>query len=110
MNTFAKNLKKAMEESGISFRDLQKITGISYVTIQRYASGTTDKVPLSKAVKLAAAFGRDPLEFTGLYDPKKTPVSDDVDERAREFIDLFSALSPADQDMIISLLRKLAEK
>lgn len=51
----SKRIEIAIKASGLSYMDLEKITGISHSTIQRYAVGKTDRLPLSAIMKLADA-------------------------------------------------------
>ncbi len=53
----SKRIKNAITASGLSYMELEKITGISHSTIQRYAVGKTDRLPLSAIEKLAKALG-----------------------------------------------------
>lgn len=56
MNERAKRIKKLVLDSGKSYLELEKITGIKKSTLQRYASGTTTKIPLDVVDKLEKAF------------------------------------------------------
>ena len=46
-----------INNKGLSYRELEVITGIPHSAIQRYASGTTDKIPISRLKLLASALG-----------------------------------------------------
>lgn len=43
----------AIEESGLSYCELSKLTGISKSALQRYATGETSKVPIDRIEKIA---------------------------------------------------------
>ena len=49
----SERIKKAFEDSGKSYVELEKTTGISKSTLQRYANDLTDKIPL-RAVQTIA--------------------------------------------------------
>jgi len=51
----SKRIKELIEESGLSYIDLEKKTGISKSALQRYASGITKKIPITAIEKLASA-------------------------------------------------------
>ena len=51
----SKRIEEAIKASGLSYMDLEKMTGISHSTIQRYAVGKTDRLPISAIMKLADA-------------------------------------------------------
>lgn len=54
---FRKALRKLREEKGLSLRDLQKATGIWYVTLSRYENGIYLKPNRENLIKLEKAFG-----------------------------------------------------
>ena len=56
MNDRASRIKKLIEDSGKSYLDLERITGVSKSSLQRYATGTTTKIPLDVIDKLEKAF------------------------------------------------------
>lgn len=62
MKKFYQRLLYAIEKSEMTYRELAKITGIPPSTLQRYASGQTEKIPIdkieaiAKATKVSAAF------------------------------------------------------
>ena len=57
MNERAERIKKLVQESGKSYSELEKITGVAKSSLQRYASGVTTKIPLDVVEKLETAFG-----------------------------------------------------
>lgn len=57
MNERAKRIKKLITDSGKSYQELSKITGVAKSSLQRYASGVTTKIPLDVVDKLEKAFG-----------------------------------------------------
>lgn len=71
MDKTAERLKEAIEESEYTLRDLEKLTGISRSTIQRYASGFTKKMPLSSVKLLAQALNIAPEYLMGWVDQKR---------------------------------------
>lgn len=56
MNDRAQRILKLIEESNISYSDLAKRTGISKSALQRYAKGTTEKIPIDRIAQIAKAF------------------------------------------------------
>lgn len=57
MNERANRIKKLVMESEKTYGELEKMTGVSKSSLQRYASGTTSKIPLDVIEKLEKAFG-----------------------------------------------------
>ena len=56
MNERAKRIKKLIQESGKTYQELEKITGVAKSSLQRYASGVTTKIPLDVVERLEKAF------------------------------------------------------
>lgn len=56
MNERAERIKKLVQESGKSYSELAKLTGVAKSSLQRYASGVTTKIPLEVVEKLENAF------------------------------------------------------
>ena len=65
----AKKLLEAYEESGKSYTDLSKLTGIPRSMIQRYLSGNIDRIPIERLQALCRVFGLDINELLGWSDP-----------------------------------------
>lgn len=55
--TPSQRIKKAFEETGMSYTEFEKKTGISKSALQRYASGATKKIPIDAIEKIALALG-----------------------------------------------------
>lgn len=56
MSIRSERIKQLIEESGKSYIELEKITGIKKSSLQRYASGTTTKIPLDAIEILSNVF------------------------------------------------------
>lgn len=56
MSTRSERIKLLIEQSGLSYQELEKVTNIKKSSLQRYASGATPKIPLNVIEKLSAAF------------------------------------------------------
>ena len=55
MSKLSERLSYEVDKSGYSARELATITGIPKSAMQRYISGSTDKIPLSRLQKIADA-------------------------------------------------------
>lgn len=58
MSEQSNRILKSIEESGLSYGELSKSTGIPKSALQRYATGETEKVPLDRIEKIALATGK----------------------------------------------------
>lgn len=56
MNERAKRIKDLIAASGKTYHELEKATGIKKSSLQRYASGETEKIPLTAIERLADEF------------------------------------------------------
>ena len=50
-------LKESIDKSGLSYVELERITKIAKSSIQRYASGSTKKIPIDAIQAIASAVG-----------------------------------------------------
>ena len=103
MSELSERLKKAIKNSGLSQRELEIKTGIPHSAIQRYASGDTDRVPISRIEILAAALGVSAEYLLGWN--KETPAYDAKGGRVEEFVELFQQLTDAQQAFILSSIK-----
>lgn len=65
----ADRISKAIRDKGISFAELEHITGVSKSALQRYAAGETKKIPIDVIEKVAAATGVSTRYLMGWEDP-----------------------------------------
>lgn len=72
MSIRSERIKQLIEESGKSYIELEKITGIKKSSLQRYASGTTKKIPLDVIEILSNVFNV-PQEYLMGWDESSRP-------------------------------------
>ena len=72
MSEISKRITIAIKASGLSHRELESKTGIPHSAIQRYAAGTTDRIPISRLEKLAVALGTTAEYLLG-WETKESP-------------------------------------
>lgn len=75
-----KRVSAAIAHSKYSFNDLEKITGIPHSTLQRYVSGTTDKIPVTFYEAIAHATNKN-VEYLLCFDD-----FDEIEEAAPDII------------------------
>lgn len=75
-----KRLRYAIENSPLSYVELEKKTGIAKSSIQRYASGATKKVPIDAVEKIAVATGFSSAWIMGWDSEKLLPptITEDI--------------------------------
>lgn len=74
----AARLNKAIQDSGKTYPELEKLTGIPKSSIQRYATGETTKIPIERLQTLAPFLNvdEDYLVF-GADEQKNTPTEEE---------------------------------
>lgn len=64
--TPSQRIKSALAQTGMSYAEFEKKTGVSKSALQRYASGTTKKIPVDVMEKIAPALGVSVAYLMGL--------------------------------------------
>lgn len=72
-----RRLKESIENSGLTYEQLEKKTGISRSSLQRYANGITAKIPVDAIQAISDALGIKAEYILGWDDAK--PASDDIE-------------------------------
>ena len=69
-------LKECIEKSGLTYMELEKKTGIAKSSIQRYANGSTRKIPIDAIQAIAKAVDV-PATYIMGWEQNVTPLSND---------------------------------
>ncbi len=77
MDEISERIRAILEEKNISYGELSTRTGIPKSTLQRYATGRTEKIPTDKLVKIAIALGVSPLSLAD-FDTASEIIADDI--------------------------------
>ena len=104
MSISSQRIKTLIEQSGKSYQELERDTGIKKSSLQRYASGVTSKVPPKAIEALSKFFNVTPNYLLGL-DPQSQ-----LDALAYEIAQLREEISNAPADQIDELEYQLALK
>ena len=59
-------LKELIEKSGMSYKDVEKKTGIPDATLNRWANSGVKEIPLEDFVSICTAVGADPVDELGI--------------------------------------------
>jgi transcriptional regulator with XRE-family HTH domain len=107
MSTRSERIKSLIEESGKSYQELEKITGIKKSSLQRYASGVTAKIPLDVIEKLSKAFNVSQEYLMGWNDDTKenSPSEPTLTEEEQILLDLFRRVPGDHQQLVIQMIR-----
>lgn len=105
-----KRISDAILNSGYSYAELSKLTGISKSSLQRYATGETKKISLDCVEAIAAATGRDARYLMGWEDEKSAPaVEDSKGKKIKEIMEIVETLDDSGLELLDSYLSVLVE-
>jgi transcriptional regulator with XRE-family HTH domain len=94
MSTRSERIKSLVEQSKLSYQELEKLTGIKKSSLQRYASGTTAKIPLDVIEKLSNTFNVSQEYLMGWSDKKtNSPEKNDLSEGEKKLLAFYRGLS-----------------
>ena len=105
MSTRSARIKALVDNSGKSYQELEKITGIKKSSLQRYASGETSKIPLDVIEKLSVAFNVSQEYLIGWEEKEVSPDKPELTEGEKMLLDLFRKIPEDRQPEALELLR-----
>lgn len=115
MSTRAERIKLLIEDSGKSYQELERITGIKKSSLQRYASGATAKIPLDVIEKLSITFNVSKEYLMGwedspelnlqLFAEKNSPDQLKLTEGEEMLLKLFRQVPEKNQAMVLEMIR-----
>lgn len=115
MSIRSERIKLLIEQSGQSYQELEKTTGIKKSSLQRYASGVTAKIPLDVIEKLSKAFNVSKAYLMGwnelpelnlqLMAEKNPPDEPKLTEGEKMLLDLFRLVPEENKKMIVEMIR-----
>lgn len=102
MSISSLRIRMLIEQSGKSYQDLEKDTGIKKSSLQRYASGVTEKIPPKAIEALSNFFNVTPSFLLGL------DVQSQIEPIARKIEQLKQEIPTATADVVEDLKHELA--
>ena len=105
MSTRSERIRSLIEQSGKSYPELEKLTGIKKSSLQRYASGVTKKIPLDVIEKLANAFNISQEYLMGWEEKKSSPSEPQLTEGEKVLLDLFNRVPEDKQQLVLQMIR-----
>ena len=106
--TRADRIKSLIEESGKSYQELEKLTGVKKSSLQRYASGITTKIPLDVIEKLSIAFNVSQEYLMGWEVKENSPSELQLTEGEQMMIDIFRLIPEEQQRVFLEMGRAYA--
>ena len=105
MSTRSERIKSLIEQSGRSYQELEKLTGIKKSSLQRYASGVTTKIPLDVIERLSIAFNVSQEYIMGWEEKKDSPSEPSLTEGEKVLLDLFNRVPEDKQELVLQMIR-----
>lgn len=105
MSIRSERIKALVDSSGMSYQELEKLTGIKKSSLQRYASGATTKIPLDVIEKLSIAFNVSQEYLMGWDEQKSSPTEPVLSEGEKVLLDLFNRVPEDQQQLVLQMIR-----
>lgn len=105
MSVRSKRIKLLVEESNLSYQELEKKTGIKKSSLQRYASGVTTKIPLDVIERLSVTFNVSQEYLMGWTEEKNPLDKLELTEGEKVLLDLFRRVPEDEQPMLLRMIR-----
>lgn len=91
----------------MSYGDLSKLTGIPKSALQRYATGTTEKLPLPRLEAIAAALHLSTAYLMG-WDEDAAEAAPDVTPEEAALLERFRQMPEEKQRLLLTLAQELS--
>ena len=105
MSIHSERIKELIDKSGLSYVELEKLTGVKKSSLQRYASGVTTKIPLDVIEKLSRTFNVSQEYLMGWDEKKESPSEPQLTEGEQLMLELFRRIPEDRQPAALELLR-----
>ena len=105
MSIRSERIKALVENSEMSYQELEKLTGIKKSSLQRYASGATTKIPLDVIEKLSVTFHVSQEYLMGWDEKKDSPTELQLSEGEKVLLDLFNRVPEDKQQLVLQMIR-----
>ena len=105
MSIRSERIKALVDSSGMSYQDIEKLTGIKKSSLQRYASGATTKIPLDVIEKLSVAFHVSQEYLMGWDEKESSPSEPELTEGEQMLIDLFRQVPEDKKQLVLQMIR-----
>ena len=106
-------IRKAIINKGLSFAELEKLTGVSHSALQRYASGETKKIPVDVIEKIASVTGVTARYLMGWDEDESSLDEKDIPEHFEKYIELikrYEKLNEHNRNLVDELINSLSRE
>ena len=105
MSIRSERIKALVENSEMSYQEIEKLTGIKKSSLHRYASGVTTKSPLDVIEKLSIAFNVSQEYLMGWDEKESSPTELQLSEGEKVLLDLFNRVPEDQQQLVLQMIR-----
>ena len=105
MSIRSERIKALVEQSRLSYVELEKLTGIKKSSLQRYATGATTKIPLDAIKQLSVIFNVSQEYLMGWDENKDSPSEPQLTEGEKALLDLFNRVPKDQQQLVLQMIR-----
>lgn len=105
MSIRSERIKALVENSKMSYQELEKKTGVKKSSLQRYASGATTKIPLDVIEKLSIAFHVSQEYLMGWDEKEDPPSQPELTELDRLMLEAFRKIPEDRKAAALEMLR-----
>lgn len=109
MNERSKRIKELFDQSGLSYIELEKKTGIKKSSLQRYASGATGKIPLDAIEAIASAFSVPAGYLMGWDEKEKSPEIEGLSEKRKALMEFAKTVPEDKAEMILRVMKSILQ-
>ena len=108
MSIRSERIKALIDKSDMSYQEIEKLTGIKKSSLQRYASGTTTKIPMDVFEKLSVAFHVSQEYLLGWDEKEDSPSEVLLTEGEQQLLELFRLIPEEQQKAFLEMGRVFA--
>ena len=108
MSIRSERIKALVEKSDMSYSEIEKLTGIKRSSLQRYASGSTTKIPMDVFEKLSVAFNVSQEYLLGWDEKENSPSERPLTEGEQQMLELFRLIPEEQQKAFLEMGRVFA--
>ena len=108
MSIRSERIKALIEKSDLSYQELEKLTGITKSSLQRYASGVTAKIPMDVFKKLSVVFNVSQEYLLGWEEQDPVPSEPQLTGVDKELMDILKLIPEEQKRLLLEMGRAFA--
>ena len=105
-DAIVRRLKEVINDSKISYSELEKKTGVSKSALHRYVNGSTKKIPIDVIQAIATAVNVSAAWIMG-WEEESSPGAEEKTPRERKYNEIISLLQALPEEKVTEAIRYL---